>query len=346
MNQVMSITIVLWILLFLGSYAVIYFSADKFIDNLKDLSVLLHISPFLIGLLILGIDPEETIASVIAAINGLPDIAVGNVIGNTIISIAFCFALPALFSNFKFEKIPFFYPLLIILSTMMILIGFFLPKNMIIVGLVSLIIFGVYLSKNLFKYHKSKSVDIIIEDEDDEDEDKDDYEAYDYDNNKNKGDMNNRKSRKKEMILILKTILFFSFILLGGEGLIYATEQILHETNIDESFFGFIVIAFVTNVEEITLLFKSIKKNQISIGVGGMIGKIIWNMGFTLGISSLIIIELTYTSTIIFNSILLLVLSFYFAYLINKKEMNRKDGIILSIGFIIFILLNFYLGFF
>ena len=113
MNQVMSITIVLWILLFLGSYAVIYFSADKFIDNLKDLSVLLHISPFLIGLLILGIDPEETIASVIAAINGLPDIAVGNVIGNTIISIAFCFALPALFSNFKFEKIPFFYPLLI-----------------------------------------------------------------------------------------------------------------------------------------------------------------------------------------------------------------------------------------
>ena len=231
----------------------------------------------------------------------------------------------------------------------MILIGFFLPKNMIIVGLVSLIIFGVYLSKNLFKYHKSKSVDIIIDDEgdeDDEDEDNDDYEAYDYDNNKNKGDMNNRKSRKKEMILILKTILFFSFILLGGEGLIYATEQILHETNIDESFFGFIVIAFVTNVEEITLLFKSIKKNQISIGVGGMIGKIIWNMGFTLGISSLIIIELTYTSTIIFNSILLLVLSFYFAYLINKKEMNRKDGIILSIGFIIFILLNFYLGFF
>jgi len=47
----MPIIILLWVLLFLGSYALIYFSADKFIDNLKDLSVLLHVSPFLIGLL-------------------------------------------------------------------------------------------------------------------------------------------------------------------------------------------------------------------------------------------------------------------------------------------------------
>ena len=123
----MPITILLWILLFIVSYALIYYSADKFIDYLKDLSILLKVSPFLIGLLILGIDPEESIASIIAAINGLPYIAIGNVIGNSIISIAFCFSLPALFSNLEFEKIPIFYPLLIILSTLMILISFLLP---------------------------------------------------------------------------------------------------------------------------------------------------------------------------------------------------------------------------
>ncbi|MHA1476411.1 MAG: sodium:calcium antiporter [Promethearchaeota archaeon] len=340
----MPITILLWILLFIVSYALIYYSADKFIDYLKDLSILLKVSPFLIGLLILGIDPEESIASIIAAINGLPEIAIGNVIGNSIISIAFCFSLPALFSNLKFEKIPLYYPFLIILSTLMILISALLPYNMIFVGVVSLLIFGIYLTRNLNKYKKSKTVDIIIDDDEDDD-DENEEEDEDESNIEEKGENHGESKRtKKKAILILKIFAFFSLILLGGEGLIFATENILSETGIDESFFGFIVIAFVTNVEEITLLFKSIKKNQISIGIGGMIGKIIWNMGFTLGISALIIMEIPFTSAILYNSVLLLVLGIYFAYLINNRQITKKDGIILSIVFILFIMLNIFLG--
>ncbi len=330
----MPIIILLWILLFIVSYALIYYSADKFIDYLKELSILLKVSPFLIGLLILGIDPEESIASIIAAINGLPDIAIGNVIGNSIISIAFCFSLPALFSNLKFEKIPIFYPLLIILSTLMILISVLLPLNMLFVGVVSLFIFGIYLTRNLIKYKKSQTVDIIIEDDEDDDEIEEKGE------NQEKSKINRKKA-----ILILKIFFFFIFIILGGEGLIFTTRHILSETGIDESFFGFIIIAFVTNVEEITLLFKSIKKNQTSIGIGGMIGKIIWNMGFTLGISALIIVEIPFTSAILYNSVLLLILGVYFAYLIYKGHINKKDGFILSLGFILFLMLNIFLGF-
>lgn len=325
----MPITILLWILLFIMSYALIFYSADKFIDYLKDLSILLKVSPFLIGLLILGIDPEESIASIIAAFNGLPEIAIGNVIGNSIISIAFCFSLPALISNFKFKKIPLFYPLLIVLSTLMILISALLPYNMIFVGVVSLLIFGIYLTRNLIRFKKSKTVDIIIDDDEGEED------------GENKG---KTKRTRKKAILILKIFVFFSLILLGGEGLIFATEHILSETGINESFFGFIIIAFVTNVEEITLLFKSIKKNQTSIGIGGMIGKIIWNMGFTLGISALIIMEIPYTLAIIYNSVLLLVLGLYFGYLINKRQIKKKDGIILFLAFILFLILNIIIG--
>jgi len=331
----MPIIILLWILLFVVSYALIYYSADKFIDYLKDLSILLKVSPFLIGLLILGIDPEESIVSIIAAINGLPNIAIGNVIGNSIISIAFCFSLPAIFSNLKFEKISLFYPLLIILSTIMILISTLIPYNMIFVGVVSLLIFGIYLTRNLIKYKKSKIVDIIIEDDDDDDE-------IDEENGENQRE--STRTRKKAK-LITKIIFFFILILIGGEGLIFATENILSETAIDESFFGFIIIAFVTNVEEITLLFKSIKKNQTSIGIGGMIGKIIWNMGFTLGISALIIMEIPFTLSIICNTVLFLILGLFFTYLINKRQITKKDGIILSLGFILFLILNIILGF-
>ncbi|MFX0072366.1 MAG: hypothetical protein ACFFAO_14875, partial [Candidatus Hermodarchaeota archaeon] len=94
-----------WIGLFIGGFLIIFFAADIFIDKLKDICVMYNVSPFIIGLLVLGIDPEESIASVIAAINNRPYIAVGNVIGNSIFSLTLCFALPALFYRIEFDKV-------------------------------------------------------------------------------------------------------------------------------------------------------------------------------------------------------------------------------------------------
>ena len=81
--------LILWIALFVVGYIIIFFSADFFIDNLKDLCIIYDISPFIIGLIVLGVDPEESIASIVAAINGLPYIAVGNVIGADILNVLF-----------------------------------------------------------------------------------------------------------------------------------------------------------------------------------------------------------------------------------------------------------------
>ena len=131
-----------WIPVFVLSYALIYFSADYFIDALKDLSRMMKVSPFLIGLLILGIDPEESIASVMAAINGLPYIAIGNVIGNSIISIAFCFSLPALFYKVKFDKISSYYPILMIFGVILILLnGILLSFNLLMILILKGLVF-------------------------------------------------------------------------------------------------------------------------------------------------------------------------------------------------------------
>ncbi|GAI66941.1 unnamed protein product, partial [marine sediment metagenome] len=88
--------ITVWIIFFIGSYFIIFFAADIFLDNLKDICVIYNLSPFIIGMLVLGIDPEESIASIIAAINGLPYISFGNVVGNSIIAMTLPFALSLL----------------------------------------------------------------------------------------------------------------------------------------------------------------------------------------------------------------------------------------------------------
>ena len=146
------------------------------------------------------------------------------------------------------------------------------------------------------------------------------------------------ESKSKKIILI---IISFIFIFLGGELLIYAAEQIIIQTNIPETFFGLVIIAFITNVEELTLVIKSIKKKSVEIGFGGMIGKVIWNLTLTFGISAIFIMNLQFLWILFWNWLLLSIIIIYFNHLSRTQSLVRKDGIILTSLLISFLVINF-----
>ncbi|MBD3350991.1 MAG: hypothetical protein GF364_05840 [Candidatus Lokiarchaeota archaeon] len=307
------IEILIWIFLFFLGYLTIYFSADKLIDSLEDLSEKTNVSPFLMGLLVIGIDPEETIASIIASINNLPFIAIGNVVGNSIISFSLCFALPAIFYSLKYEKINKFYNYILVLGTLIIGLGLVLDKGLLITGIINLGIFFIYLYRTILNSRN---------------------------NNLGEKQMHQKKEKHNIGGDIIKVIIFLILVLIGGEILIFSANKLIILTPIQETFFGFVVIAFLTNVEEITLIIKAIKKEQTDIGMGGMIGKIIWNIGLTYGISAIISISVTISVVSIYNTLILLILVCYSFYLNKKSEINRLDGSILLIIFVLFLILN------
>ncbi|MHA1671459.1 MAG: hypothetical protein ACTSV5_12900 [Promethearchaeota archaeon] len=105
------------------------FFSGFFLDNLKELCIILQLSPFVIGLLVLGIDPEELIVSIMAAVNGLPLIAIGNVMGNSIIALTLCFTLPALFQNIDLKSISNFYFIILYGYLGALLLSFFVNQN-------------------------------------------------------------------------------------------------------------------------------------------------------------------------------------------------------------------------
>ncbi len=316
--------IILWVLLFIGGYLVIFYAADVFIDNLKDLSAVYAISAFITGMLILGIDMEETTASVIAAANGLPYIAVGNVIGNSIIALTLCFSLPALFYKFKFKRIPQFYFWIIYASLIVIVLGFFIHYGLLIAGIIGLGLYLGYLLRNFRHFRQTEAIEIELEEPEEEGGE---YEGEE-------------KSKRKIVVLI---ILSFLCILAGGELLIFSAGEIIGITGLSESIFGFVIIAFVTNVEELTLIVKSIKKHSVEIGLGGMVGKIIWNMTLTFGISAIILLQIGFKMDLIWNSLFLLGSIIYLNIVARKRSLNRRDGIVLLGLFIGFLILNFYL---
>ena len=318
------IEILFWLTIFIASYLLIYFSADFFLDNLKELCMILQLSPFVIGLLVLGIDPEESIASIIAAINGLPLIAVGNVIGNSIISLTLCFALPALVQDIDLKSISSFYYIILYSCLGAVLLSFFVNFGLFIFGIISLIIYLVYVFNSLRVLSKKKGLDII-----DMSDVTEEIKGW-------SSEIKTHLKLKKFIFIVLG----FCLLLLGGEFLIISAEIIIMLTGFSEAFFGFIIIAFVTIVEELSLVFKSIKKKSAEIGLGGMIGKVIWNLSFTYGISGIIAMAIDFSILLILNWLLLFCLILFYHIKSKTHSLTRTDGVILLVFFIGFIITN------
>ncbi len=311
-----------WIGLFTAGYLLIYFAADIFIENLKEICTIYKVSPFIIGLVVLGIDPEESIASIVAALNGLPYIAVGNVIGNSIFSLTLCFALPAFFHEIDTKSISQGYFLIIYSCMVIILTSFFFFQGLFYCGLIAVAIYFIYLFRNIKHAKKEVSLEVV------------------YLEGGGKEEVMEEMEKSLKIRKIIMVITSFSLIFLGGELLVFSAEQLIHLTGIPEAFFGFIIIAFVTNVEELTLVFKSIKKKSIEIGLGGMIGKVIWNLSFTFGISAIIAINIEFDWILVWNWLILLAAIVYFNIISIKKTLDKRDGIVLISLLTIFITIN------
>jgi len=320
--------ITFWIIFFIGSYFIIFFAADIFLDNLKDICVIYNLSPFIVGMLVLGIDPEESIASIIAAINGLPYVSIGNVVGNSIIAMTLPFSLSLLIYTLKFKSLSRFYFIILYILLINLLLSFLFNNFMFVSGLIALGIYIIYFLWNLKHYSQEKIISIdVIED----------------DIKFNEIEMIELQ-RFSKIKKIFTTFIGLVFIFVGGELLILSAGQIIDILHIPEAFFGFIIIGFVTNVEELTLVLKSRKKKSADIGFGGMIGKLIWNLTITFGISGVIMTNISFKLILLWNWLILLIIIVYFNLSYRREKLTKKDGLILLAIFIVFIIINVFLA--
>ena len=86
--------------------AILVWSADVFIDGATALAKKLNVPSFLIGVIILGLGTSapEMVVSVLAAIEGSPELALGNAYGSNIINIALVLGATVLISPIIIHK--------------------------------------------------------------------------------------------------------------------------------------------------------------------------------------------------------------------------------------------------
>ena len=290
---------------------------DLLTKSSVDISLKLSIPKIIIGMTIVSFatSAPELIVSLNATLDGLPNFAIGNVLGSNIANIGLVLGIITIIYPISLKQ-RFYntdFPLLIISTGLFyyfIYTGNQISRIEGLVMVISIILILIY----LFFFQKSSN-------EFSEDLDKNDISIF--------------KS-------ILYIIFSGSLLWLGSETLIKSSVSVANKLEISERIISITMVAIGTSVPELAASVVASLKKQNDLSIGNLIGSNIFNLLVVIGITSTIIpinnIEKSVINSDMLWVILFSIIILPLAYLGKKNILTRKKGIMLLVLYLIFII--------
>lgn len=285
-------------------------SADKFIDSAAGLAKVFGIPTFLIGALIIGFGTSapEMVVSVTAALQGNPNIALGNAYGSNITNIALVLGATAMVSAIGVQKNLLTTELPILLGITLFACWQLLDGQVsqldaiLLLGLLVLV-----LGRSIYMGIKGNC--------DDADDIPDDI---------NKANA------------IIWMLLGFGFLVLSSKLLVWGAVNIASKIGVSDLVIGLTVVAIGTSLPELVSSIVAAKKGQHEMAVGNVIGSNIFNTLAVVGLAG-IITPISAPESIIYRDLpvmigltLLLFIVSLIAYT-QRGKINKFSGAILLI---------------
>lgn len=316
-----------YILLILG-IALLVKSADLLVDGGSALAKKLKVSNLVIGLTIIafGTSAPETVVSVLAAMSGEPDLAIGNIVGSVVTNILLGLGVAAVIYPLSvkhgtvWKEIP--------LSLLAVVILFFLANDQLVAngglsqlswtdGLALLGFFTIFLYYT-FGLSKAQPDDTVQEHVED------------------------MKTGKATVFVLLG----FIGLALGANWIVDNAVIIAQQIGFSEKFIALLIIGPGTSLPELTAAVIAARKRNVDLAVGGIVGSNIYNIFMILGLSALLG-ELPYDPALnvdimlIFGASLLL----FFALFTGKRHIvDRWQGAAFLIVYACYIVYLFIRG--
>ena len=257
----------------LGGLVVLTFGADFLVKGASRLAGLFGISPLIIGLTIVaaGTSAPEFTVSVMSALKGQSDIAVGNVVGSNIFNVLFILGVSALITPLGVSRqlIRLDVPIMIAVSFLVMWVSGDGALSFIesVVFLVLFLAYSIWLIREAKKEKKSKSPT-------------DEFEV-EY-SEKSKG--------------LKKAWAFHVLFIAGGlVALVYGSQYfvegcigIARAAGMSEVVIGLTIVAAGTSMPEVATSIMAAIKGERDIAVGNVVGSNIFNILAVLGASGII----------------------------------------------------------
>lgn len=310
---------ILWIV---AGLVLILVGSDWLVEGASGVARKYGISEFVIGMTIVGIGTSmpELVSSLISAIQGHGDMALGNVTGSNICNILLILGVTALISPIKYTRsnirkdIPF--AILVSLFLIVMLYNCFglfgemgTPGISRVDALYLLSIFAVFMIDS-FKSAKNGA----------EEED----------------------ASVKPMPMgkaIIYVLLGLAGLIFGGQVFVDHTVSIAERFHVSEAFISITLMAVGTSLPELATCVVAAMKGKNQLALGNVIGSNIFNIALIIGTSAAISpFEIQSISTVDMGMVIVVVVLLWLAaFTFKKKKLDRVEGVIFLLAYIAYI---------
>ncbi|MCM4168684.1 Inner membrane protein YrbG [Arenibacter antarcticus] len=307
-------------ILFIGfGLVLLIFGGNWLLKAAVAMSLQLNIPKIVIGMTVVSFatSAPELIVSVKAAMDGFPDLALGNVVGSNIANLGLVLGITVILSNIDVKKSFYTTDWPVMMLASLLFFGFIYFDGEIqryegLAMLICLFIFLVY----LLRFQKTAVVDELPED-----------------------DM---------PLPLYKTVLFLG---LGGAALWGGSELLIQGAvglatlyGVSERIIAVTVVSVGTSIPELAASVIAVLKKEKAISLGNLIGSNIFNLLAVLGITAMIQPIKVMDQGLLTNDIFwMLGISFVILPLVfipKGLRLGWRDGLILLSGYITFVYLT------
>ncbi|MDO8424838.1 MAG: sodium:calcium antiporter [bacterium] len=310
----------LHILLFIGSCALLAFSGKWLVDTLARVALFLKLKEFVVAFFIVafGTTIPNLIIGIISALNNIPELSFGDVMGSNIFDLTIVMGLAALISrgglssqSRTVQGSSAFTMAIAILPLLLIFDGKLSRMD----GILLLMSFFIYAGWLFSKRDRFTKV---------------------YDGVKESITLG---EFLKDFLIILAGL---GLLILGGEGIVKSAIFFYQEWNLPLGLIGIFVVAIGTCLPETFFSLHAARKGQDWMILGNQMGNVVITSTFILGIVSLIQpIQIADFSLFAIARVFLIISAIaFFFFLKTNQKITRREGLFLIGIYVAFLIVE------
>ena len=284
--------------------------ADYLTEGAAAVARRMHIPEMIIGLTIVaaGTSAPELFVSVVSALKGTSDLAVGNVVGSNIMNTMLIVGVAAMVAPMTISKttVKKDLPFTVGASMLLLFLAFdhFLGH---VGGFLLLAVFAFFMAYSIYRASGS---------EEQEDAPKEQLSAF------------------KNTCYVLGGLLL---LIVGSNVFVDHASNLALQMGVSEGVVGLTVVAGGTSLPELATTVVAARKGQSALAIGNVIGSNVFNILLILGLTATIHPLQIEGITTIDMAVMLLSVTFVWLFAFTRFKVERWEGFVLLIGYLLYL---------
>jgi cation:H+ antiporter len=288
----------------------LYYGSEWMVDGAKKMAFRMGVTPFVVGLTVVafGSSAPEAVTSLVSGNN--PQIIIGNIVGSNTANIGLAIGLAAIISpvvckykEIRFELVTMMISIFVI--TLLALNGYY---NWIIGLFLIACLFAFVYSVYVFKAKGRK--DAPVEDKELAEESKD----------------TSTPIWKSSIMVVLGILVLY----VGAKVFIAGSVELAGIIGISDLLVGLLVVAVGTSLPELCICLLAAYRHENELVVSNIVGSIIFNSFFALGIGALVAnVPITHYMLVFHMPVMILMGALMFIMIKSKDRISRPSGFLL-----------------